>query len=86
MAQTRFSIVDIFNIPDRDGIVVSGTVSEGEIRTGMTLQEETTRQPVRILAVDFPPHTGGRGNLAGVLLDRRTAAPIAKGTVLISQD
>ncbi|HEY9409568.1 MAG TPA: hypothetical protein VIP77_08315 [Jiangellaceae bacterium] len=53
MTAVRFTVETTFDISARSGLLAPGVLESGVITGGMTLQNEATDQPVRILGVEF---------------------------------
>ena len=84
MTAIRFTVETTFDLPNRDGILVPGTLESGEIRGGMTLVVEGTRLPVRILGVEFQTPASVGTNKVTLRIERADAMAIKPGTTLIS--
>jgi hypothetical protein len=81
-ATVRFSIETVFDLPQRNGLLASGTVIEGEIRPGMTLWDEGTGQRVTVLGVEFESPTDRRLGRTTLILERKATSPVVAGRVL----
>jgi hypothetical protein len=84
MTAIRFTVETTFDLPGRDGILVPGVLLTGVIQSGTTLQTEDTRQPVRVLGVEFPTPASQGTNKVTLRIDRRDAPAIKPGTTLIA--
>lgn len=77
----HFVVADTFDLAARAGLLVSGTLRFGVIRTGETLYSATTAEPVPVLAVEFPtPRDQATGRLT-LLIDRAYAELLEPGRV-----
>lgn len=79
----RFTVNMVWDLAGRRGILATGMVREGRVRAGMTLHDEETGQPVRVLALEFLSPREVETGERTILLDRRDAADIVRGSVLV---
>jgi hypothetical protein len=82
----RFRAQEKFDLPGRTGILVSGQLLTGEITGGMTLRNEMTGQPVKVIQVEFATPATHRSNRITLLVDRGQASVAAQGAVLTSME
>lgn len=85
MTAVRFTVETTFDISARRGLLAPGVLESGVIKGGMTLQNEATDQPVRILGVEFQARAQVGTNKVTLLIDREDAAAVESGTVLIGE-
>lgn len=80
----RFWIEEVFDIPSRGGLLAVGKVLEGEIVQGMTLQDEQTRQQVRVIGLEFlTPRDLATGGTT-LLLERSQPSPVRPQATLVA--
>jgi hypothetical protein len=84
MTTVRFTVGKTFDLQSRDGILVTGQLLTGVIRGGMTLQLESTDQPVRVMGLELLCSAGSEASKVTLVIDRADATGIQAGTVLIS--
>lgn len=80
----RNLVQDTFQIPGR-GTVVSGLLTDGEIRNGDTLRVEGTTADVRISFVDLHSRTTEEGRRVGLELNPEDATAVTAGSTLVSR-
>jgi len=80
---TRFTVTKTYDLPAREGLLVTGHVTEGDIGPNTTLREQTTGRQVRILSVEFLTPAAIRENRTTLVVDRRDAAAVEAGSVLV---
>ncbi|HEX3784180.1 MAG TPA: hypothetical protein VHX38_31365 [Pseudonocardiaceae bacterium] len=78
---TSFLVAEVWDLPSRDGLMVSGTTLEGKIRSGMTLRGDAG-QPVRVLSLEFlSPRDIALGQVT-VMVERTNPSPVRRDALL----
>src|SRR5690606_31865787 len=83
-SRASFSVEQVFDIPQRAGLLALGRVLHGVISKGMVLHDEATGARTTVLGIELihPPETEpGRMTL---LLERTEPTPVVQGRVLTS--
>jgi hypothetical protein len=84
MAETaQFSIEEVFDLRSRGGLLAVGRVVAGRISAGMTLQDPSTGQRVRVLGVEFLTPKARQLGRTTLVLERTSPTPVQPGRVLI---
>lgn len=79
----RFVVNDVFNIQSRGGLILTGTVTGGDIRVGTELHQAGGGAHLRVIAIELHHRKG----LVGVVVERgEAAAGVTPGTLLTSLD
>ncbi len=81
MNTVEFTITQVWDLPSREPLLVTGTLASGEIRKGTVLHNVTTDADVTIQGLDLHAH---RGNEFTLLVDRRDAPNAQIGHRLVS--
>lgn len=79
----RYLVQDRFAIPGR-GPVLTGLLTQGEIRNGDVLSVEGTTMSVQVSFVDFHRRQTPEGPVIGLELHPEDADRVTAGTVLVS--
>ena len=81
---TRFTVEKTFDLPSRDGILVTGSLLQGSLVGGETLLVETTNTRIQVLGVEFLTPKQRATNQLTIRVSRQDAAKIAPGAMLTS--
>lgn len=83
MASSRFVIDQIFDLPSRAGLLVSGTLASGEIVAGTQLIDIASGKPILVLAVELAtPRRHGVEGAVTLLLPREHQGQLLEGGIL----
>ncbi|MEI4270319.1 hypothetical protein TEK04_01165 [Klenkia sp. LSe6-5] len=82
--RAHYLVQDRFAIPGR-GPVLTGLLTQGEIRNGDGLTVAGTTTSVRVTMVDFHRRETPEGPLIGLEIHPQDAPVVTRGTVLIGQ-
>ncbi|WP_232344181.1 hypothetical protein [Actinoplanes awajinensis] len=75
----RFHITEVFDIPARDGLIVVGSIRDGELVGVPRLRDDTSGELVHVLGVDhLTPRTRRTGETI-LVVDRADAAYVEVG-------
>lgn len=78
---TSFLVSEVWDLPGRDGLMVSGKTVEGKLRSGMSLRDEAG-QVVRVLSLEFlSPRDRALGEVT-IMLERTDPSPARRGALL----
>jgi hypothetical protein len=78
----RFSIESVFDLPQRAGLLASGTLTGGVVRAGTVLRDEATGDSVTVLGVEFETPADRRQGRTTLLIERTAATPVRQGRTL----
>lgn len=83
MNAVRFVVGDIFDLPGRGGLLLTGRLESGNIRAGDVLRNATGRQPIHVIGIELhAPH-----GLNTIIVSRDPAsAAVTAGSVLVGGD
>ena len=81
MSGINFVITEIFDIADRGGLLVAGTVNSGTIASGAVLRDCATGERITVLGIEFARPSGP--NQVTLIVDRTSAAHVRVGHVLM---
>jgi hypothetical protein len=77
---TSFVVTHVFDLPNRDGLLVSGKATEGKLAAGMVLRDGSGRS-MRVLALEFLSPRDVRMGEVTITLER-TDPPVRPNAVL----
>ncbi len=81
MNTVEFTITQVWDLPSREPLLVTGTLASGEIHTGAVLHNLATDVDITIQGLDLHAH---RGNEFTLLIDRSDAPNAQIGHRLVS--
>ena len=85
MSETaQFLVEEVFDLPSRGGLLVTGQVLAGRIATGETLQDAVTVTAAQVLGVEFHAPANRPENTVTLVIARTDPTPVAIGRVLIT--
>ena len=85
MTRVQFTISDIFDLPTRAGLLVTGILTGGDISAPTSLVDATGRL-INVVGVEFlTPRNQSEGSVT-LLLSRESAARLRPGDVLCGPD
>jgi hypothetical protein len=78
---TSFLVTEVWDLPSRDGLMVSGKTLTGKLRSGMTLQNSEGHK-TEVLALEFlSPRDIAMGEVT-IMVERTEPSPIRAEAVL----
>ena len=79
----RFGVVGVWDLPSREGLLVSGRPHGGWPELGSTMRDESTQLTWQVIGRLFPCRLEQEQGRVTVLLGRTGAEPPAPGTHLV---
>ncbi|MGW4947254.1 hypothetical protein ACWEOZ_37365 [Actinoplanes sp. NPDC004185] len=86
MAQFEFEVLDVFDIPQRHGLIVVGTVRHGTVRSGVMLRDAATGDSFRLMGVDLVRGRDRDGGGFGLVVSRDERAHAQPGRIWITDE
>lgn len=75
---TRFSVLKVFDLKGRGGLLAAGVIRSGVIRGGMTFRDEETARTVRVIGIEL--HSARpEPDAATLVVDRRDTEAVREG-------
>lgn len=86
VAQFEFEVLDVFDIPQRHGLIVVGTVRHGTVRSGVMLRDAATGDSFRLMGVDLVRGRDRDGGGFGLVVSRDERAHAQPGRIWITDE
>ncbi|GAB2705571.1 hypothetical protein GCM10010442_25480 [Kitasatospora kifunensis] len=81
----RFSVVKVFDLKGRGGLLVAGVIRSGVIQGGMTFRDEETARTVRVIGIEL--HSARpEPDAATLVVDRRDTEAVKEGAEWVVVD
>lgn len=81
MNDVDFTVTQVWDLPSREPLLVTGTLASGEINQGTVLRNTTTGAEITVKGLEFHAH---RGNEYTLIIDRRDAQNVQIGHHLVN--
>jgi hypothetical protein len=81
LGMTDFTITQVWDLPSREPLLVTGLLVSGDINQGAVLRNTTTGAEITVLGLEFHAH---RGKEYTLIIDRRDAENVQIGHRLVS--
>jgi hypothetical protein len=78
----QFLIEEVFDLPSRGGLLVSGKVLAGRISAGERLQDAVTGATATVLALEFPTPASRAANTITLVVERTDPTSVVVGRIL----
>lgn len=78
----QFLIEEVFDLPSRGGLLVTGEVLAGRISGGETLRDAVTGVTATVLGVEFGTPKSLAENRVTLVVERTQPTPVAVGRIL----
>jgi hypothetical protein len=82
MERAQFLIEEVFDLPSRGGLLVTGKVLAGRISAGETLLDAVTGARATVLGLEFPTPANREADTVTLVVERTDPTPVAVGRVL----
>jgi hypothetical protein len=85
MSSAKFTVIEVFDLPVRQGLLVTGRVEEGVLQAG-TRFVDPDGTPFEIISLEFLTRRNREEGSVTITIPRDLGRPLAAGDVLIEAD